>query len=230
MIVAVGTNGAFQPSSMANSDAGTACATLPKYFELDTGLYRCASPSLKSNGTTSLSFSIQATRAGTGGLNVYVGLLGYDPLHSAPEKSLSLTATEPGTTAPLLSLGANGDSVRTVQTLLNHQGANLDEDGDFGAQTEQAVRTFQQSKGLGVDGIVGPQTWSALFVTVRLGDKNRAVRAVQDQLAARGVNLESDGDFGPATERAVRDFQQSKGLSVDGIVGARTWSALVAAK
>lgn len=40
------------------------------------------------------------------------------------------------------------------------------------------------------------------------------------------LNLVQDGIFGPITEEAVRDFQQRKGLTADGIVGARTWAAL----
>ena len=38
--------------------------------------------------------------------------------------------------------------------------------------------------------------------------------------------LATDGDFGPLTESAVKDFQTKKGLSVDGIVGPHTWHAL----
>ncbi|WP_433910756.1 TIGR02594 family protein [Sphingomonas yabuuchiae] len=38
--------------------------------------------------------------------------------------------------------------------------------------------------------------------------------------------LELDGVFGAATERAVRDYQQSRGLGVDGVVGAKTWQSL----
>lgn len=38
-----------------------------------------------------------------------------------------------------------------------------------------------------------------------------------------------DGDFGRATEKAVRAFQGNNGLQVDGICGARTWAALDAA-
>jgi peptidoglycan hydrolase-like protein with peptidoglycan-binding domain len=38
-------------------------------------------------------------------------------------------------------------------------------------------------------------------------------------LAERGYDIEADGFFGPATEQAVRQFQQSAGLDVDGLVG-----------
>jgi peptidoglycan hydrolase-like protein with peptidoglycan-binding domain len=40
-------------------------------------------------------------------------------------------------------------------------------------------------------------------------------------------DLDVDGIFGPKTEAAVRDFQQNENLSVDGIVGRQTWTALL---
>jgi peptidoglycan hydrolase-like protein with peptidoglycan-binding domain len=44
----------------------------------------------------------------------------------------------------------------------------------------------------------------------------------------RGVDdLDVDGIFGPDTEAAVRAFQQDENLSVDGIVGKNTWTALL---
>jgi peptidoglycan hydrolase-like protein with peptidoglycan-binding domain len=41
-------------------------------------------------------------------------------------------------------------------------------------------------------------------------------------LKTAGINIEPDGFFGNDTDKAVREFQQQKGLTVDGIVGAQT--------
>ncbi len=48
------------------------------------------------------------------------------------------------------------------------------------------------------------------------------VRQVQQALIKAGFNIQVDGFFGNDTDKAVRQFQQQKGLSVDGIVGAET--------
>jgi peptidoglycan hydrolase-like protein with peptidoglycan-binding domain len=59
-------------------------------------------------------------------------------------------------------LGDTGSGVRQIQTALAAQGYKVTVDGTFGAQTQQAVRAFQQKNGLTVDGIVGPATWAKL--------------------------------------------------------------------
>lgn len=61
-----------------------------------------------------------------------------------------------------LSIGDTGEAVTDIQTSLNNHGANLAEDGIFGSNTDDAVRDFQQSNSLSVDGIVGPETTAAL--------------------------------------------------------------------
>lgn len=63
----------------------------------------------------------------------------------------------------------------------------------------------------------------------RGSDKEDAVLLLQEHLRAVGWTIAVDGDFGPATELAVRQFQTSHpGLKVDGIVGPKTWRALLA--
>ena len=58
------------------------------------------------------------------------------------------------------------------------------------------------------------------------GDQNEEVGELQRRLRAAGFDVVIDGDFGPTTELAVQQFQKSKGLDPDGIVGPATWSAL----
>jgi lysozyme len=63
---------------------------------------------------------------------------------------------------PTLTEGDTGPAVQTLQTRLNVWGATLAVDGNFGPATLAAVKAFQAAQKLTVDGIVGPQTWSAL--------------------------------------------------------------------
>jgi peptidoglycan hydrolase-like protein with peptidoglycan-binding domain len=108
-------------------------------------------------------------------------------------------------------------------------------DGRYGPLTEQAVRRFQATHGLIVDGIVGPVTRAALAsaqLVLRAGDGYRpggsaAVRVLQRQLAAAGFSPGPiDGRYGPLTERAVRRFQAARNLRVDGVAGSRTLGQL----
>jgi len=62
---------------------------------------------------------------------------------------------------PMLRLGDHGVDVEDMQALL--PGFTGEIDGDFGPVTDQAVRNFQRAQGLVVDGICGPQTWTALY-------------------------------------------------------------------
>jgi putative chitinase len=59
------------------------------------------------------------------------------------------------------------------------------------------------------------------------GSDNESVTELQTLLQKWGYPIAVDGSFGAATELAVRQFQQSCNLVADGIVGARTWLALL---
>ena len=61
---------------------------------------------------------------------------------------------------------------------------------------------------------------------VRLNDRGRDVIEVQKYLETLGYNVSTDGIFGKSTEDAVKDFQKSNKLQVDGIVGGRTLELL----
>jgi peptidoglycan hydrolase-like protein with peptidoglycan-binding domain len=62
---------------------------------------------------------------------------------------------------------------------------------------------------------------------VRLCQEGTVVRNVQVYLTRHGYDIEIDGYFGPATERAVRDFQAAAAIEVDGLVGPDTWTRLI---
>jgi hypothetical protein len=64
---------------------------------------------------------------------------------------------------------------------------------------------------------------------LRVGSTGDVVRQAQALLLRHGATIELDGQFGPATRRAVVDFQRSAGLSPDGVVGPQTWRALESA-
>lgn len=136
---------------------------------------------------------------------------------------------------PTLQKGATGEAVRELQIALEEIGNNPGPiDGVFGAQTEAAVKAFQQARGITVDGIVGPITWRNIdeFAefdepVLREGSTGLPVRRAQSRLSAAGFDTGGvDGVFGPHTEAGVRALQQATGITVDGIVGPQTWQQI----
>jgi len=75
------------------------------------------------------------------------------------------------------------------------------------------------------------ESGSTKLPILRNGNKGTYVKKAQQLLLERGYSLGIcgvDGDFGPATEKAVRQFQQDWGLTpVDGIIGQNTWEKLM---
>lgn len=133
--------------------------------------------------------------------------------------------------------------------------SNLTVDGIFGPGTTTAVQRFQSYFGLTSDGVIGRNTWNKLHEvytgiankllspslrpgdfpgTLRRGSSGTAVRELQYYLyimSAYESSLPSvtiDGQFGAATEAAVRAYQRFAGLTVDGVVGRVTWNTLYA--
>jgi murein L,D-transpeptidase YcbB/YkuD len=63
---------------------------------------------------------------------------------------------------PVLAEGSTGGCVKLAQRWLDYWGYGLSIDGDFGPKTRAAVIAFQKRRHIGVDGVIGPQTWSYL--------------------------------------------------------------------
>jgi len=122
-------------------------------------------------------------------------------------------------------------------TALDHDCAD-DAAGRFGSATEAAVRSFQQARGLEVDGRCGRQTWLALEDAGRqLGDRLLYLTAPMlrgDDVADLQTSLGSlgfdagwiDGLFGPDTAEALTEFQINTALNGDGIFGPESLRAL----
>ena len=135
---------------------------------------------------------------------------------------------------PVLRPGSTGEAVRELQQALKGLGYDPGAvDGQFGAGTEAAVKAFQKAQGITADGIVGDVTWVNIDEadmsdpTIRRGSTGNPVRRAQKRLSLAGYDTGGvDGIFGAGTEAAVRRLQRDRGLTVDGIVGPRTWDEI----
>ena len=66
----------------------------------------------------------------------------------------------------------------------------------------------------------------AKYTTIRYGSSGDEVKKLQESLNSQGYKLDVDGQFGSATQSAVRYYQSKNGMTVDGIVGDNTWGKL----
>lgn len=136
--------------------------------------------------------------------------------------------------------GDDGPAVVEIRAILRVL-AMLDADGDgpFDVALEQAVRAFQQARGLTVTGDVTEETWRALDAARwTLGARVLAheqpeplfgddVRQLQERLLELGYDLgRADGIFGRRTAAALANFQREVGLVADGVCGPLTIAAL----
>lgn len=142
-----------------------------------------------------------------------------------------------------LTVGARGAAVAEVQAALIAAGVRVvgGADGVFGPMTAAALREFQTRHALPTSGIVDQATLVALGlapspqIASLLGLARTAtgssVAELQQALIAAGVPLVGgvDGMFGPATERALRQFQTQRGLTATGTVDEATARALAGA-
>lgn len=78
-----------------------------------------------------------------------------------------------------------------------------------------------------VDGIAGPATLAGC-PTLKKGASGNITKLLQEKLVTLGYSTNGvDGIFGSGTYSAVREFQKTRGLSIDGIVGQNTWRKLL---
>lgn len=140
----------------------------------------------------------------------------------------------------MFRLGDSGAGVAEVRSRLAYLGflADADPGTIFDEELDHAVRSFQQERGLTVDGIVGPATYRRLDeARWQLGDRvlqfvpghlvaGDDVAELQRRLSDLGFDAgRQDGVFGRRTDAALRDFQRSVGVQADGTCGPDTFRA-----
>lgn len=137
-----------------------------------------------------------------------------------------------------LHKGMWSPDVKALQNDLHQQGyLKASATGFYGKQTTDAVKAYQKAHDLSTDGVAGPKTFAALNVKslniqekpllFTKGDHNRSVKQLQKQLEGLNyLNADPKGTYGSKTVDAVRSFQKSHDLKVDGMAGKHTLSAL----
>ncbi|MBS4538225.1 peptidoglycan-binding protein [Clostridium sp. D2Q-11] len=141
------------------------------------------------------------------------------------------------------TIADNDREISFMQEELNIIGYELEIDGNFGPNTLEAVKEFQEFYDLEVDGYVGPNTVEKIGEVVEALEKNGIidlpgkgyfttkdegyeVKLIQQTLKEIGFKLVVDGIYGSETRGAIKLFQAKYGLKVDGYAGKETVRAL----
>lgn len=137
----------------------------------------------------------------------------------------------------IIKKNSTGEKVTDVQRRLKLLGYNLgvaDIDGIFGIETENAVRKFQQDRGLLVTGLMDQETWQELVdAGYKIGERmlylkyppfrGDDVRILQVWLKTLGFYpYDENGIFCEKTHKALVEFQKNMNIADDGIVGGET--------
>ncbi len=189
---------------------------------------------------------------------VYEGQTGYVMAEYINVKTIaSANATPAPTPKPsssnnytALQKGSNGTQVRALQQALIELGfLTGSADGQFGAQTETAVKAFQTKNSQSASGVADSSMQTLLYeekplnskgkatqvmtlapiagITMRLNNTGDAVVTLQEKLKALGYYTgTANGVYTSDTMAAVKVFQQKNGLGTDGLAGNQTQTKL----
>jgi cell wall-associated NlpC family hydrolase len=169
-----------------------------------------------------------------------MALVGVTLAVPATEAVTAGTAQAAPVTDSVLKRGDSGSRVVALQKALG-----IAADGEFGNATHKAVRAFQRANGLAIDGVVGAMTASKLGLgsattkaskssgTSKASSRTSSSASTDPDLSSATIKaiqaklgVGADGEWGPQTRKALRDYQRSNGLEVDGVPGPATLASL----
>lgn len=179
--------------------------------------------------------TLKAVRAFQSAHGMHVdGLAGSKTI--AKINSLQKTQIKEKTT---LSEGSRGDSVKNIQNKLKDLGFynGNDEYGYMGQNTIAAVIAFQKARGMSETGYVTQSMYTKImnykqgtpgpiYVTMRKGDRGANVASLNSKLVSLGFSAPAGDEYTDATVAAVKAFQGSYNLKVDGVAGPKTQAKL----
>lgn len=134
-----------------------------------------------------------------------------------------------GQAADIITSGRTPAQIAKFAQAIGAGGVGLYTAQKFVHVDTRASKYYWRNTGSGdrkVSGHGGACPYSQPKTSAQKGSKGNGVRWLQWWLRLWGYDISADGVFGPKTEKAVTDFQERLGLTVDGKVGAKTRNAL----
>lgn len=139
-----------------------------------------------------------------------------------------------------MKLGDKGDKISSLQKALTAVGYSCTIDGDFGPETEAAVKSLQEKNGLLVDGVVGPKTLGKidqLEAALRNGNAGSSPSPATPSTLARGLDgyhgddeqQKADWVKAKAAGYSFAIWKATEGLNFRDKSQAREWAAMKAA-
>ena len=219
---------AITSRSLQPNDQGADVRALQRYLARN-GLYPYAVDGFYGQDTVDAVATYQRIRdlPATGVANEEtLRDMGFDFLPVASAPSASSASSAPALGVGGLALGSTGSDVVALQRRLNSFGIPVGVDGDYGFETQQAVRTYQRVQGLTVTGNADRETLEAMgfstprfpYVAAIIADESQLARVrqffpdafVDRNQRGRFINIGSFGDRFPAEARvdaaAARGF------------------------
>jgi putative chitinase len=123
-----------------------------------------------------------------------------------------------------LSRWADADNVERITRLINGGLNGFDDRKKYLARCKQIIPknfSFVPPPPPPTNPLVPP------IVVAKRGDKSPYIKDLQEMLIRKGAKISADGDFGPRTEQAVKDFQQDNNLKVTGQIDTDTLNRLM---